>query len=356
MIRILLVVWVFSLGLMSQAMALPGASDPDFRKAVALWLDDDDRHSLPELARLAEDGNVAARLLLSRIERTDRGPSPYVRTLSDQQRLALFRPRSDGGRFHPSWLMVEMQKKNALARMLQMAGRPQVDVELIRGLRDAGELQATDHPTRIAALYGTHGLRQLLLDEKLVLPELVPYVLYNRLAPEPRGDGIAALRWIVQPRTPDLVSPDDPETLSMAGLLALGFGYGSLSPDNRWYKYVENWVLRSEAARPVADFCQRSCGSDKKACAMTMLALTGGYYEVIRLDSPLESVIGQERFLASKRARQSAFRRAAMARSETDDWLATIPEIARHSVCLANQVDAHRALFEAGDLKQDESQ
>ena len=75
---------------------------------------------------------------------------------------------------------------------------------------------------------------------------------------------------------------------------------------------------------------------------MTLMALTGGYYEIIRLDSPLAAAIPQAEFLTSHRARETALRRAAHTRAETDKELATVPEIAKHSQCLSRIVAHYR--------------
>ncbi len=66
----------------AQAGDLQGADDPALQVAIETWLEDNDEDSLPAFAALAADGNVAARLLLSRIEVTDQGPSNYVNSLS----------------------------------------------------------------------------------------------------------------------------------------------------------------------------------------------------------------------------------------------------------------------------------
>jgi hypothetical protein len=76
----------------SEVDALLGARVPVFLAAVGAWLDDNDVDSLPILSSLANGGNVAARLLPSRIETTDRASGDYVKRLSRKERLNLFRP------------------------------------------------------------------------------------------------------------------------------------------------------------------------------------------------------------------------------------------------------------------------
>ncbi len=71
----------------SKAYTPPGADDPVFHTAVEAWLNDNDAASLPVLALLSRKGNIAPRLLLSRIEITDRASGNFVKRLSRIERL-----------------------------------------------------------------------------------------------------------------------------------------------------------------------------------------------------------------------------------------------------------------------------
>ena len=73
-----------SIAYSSEVDALLGARDPVFLAAVDTWLDDNDADSLPILSSMANGGNVAARLLLSRIETTDRAPGDYVKSCRER--------------------------------------------------------------------------------------------------------------------------------------------------------------------------------------------------------------------------------------------------------------------------------
>ena len=88
----------------SEADVLLGVRDPVFLAAVDTWLDDSDAVSLPVPSSLANAGNVSARLLLSRIETTDRASSDYINGLSRRGRLDLSRPKSGKSISRPSWL------------------------------------------------------------------------------------------------------------------------------------------------------------------------------------------------------------------------------------------------------------
>ena len=153
--------------------------------------------------------------------------------------------------------------------------------------------------------------------------------------PEPRGDGLAALRHIQT----DPVDANSGPALGMAGLLALGLGYGDLSPDNPWRPSVENWLMTSESTRPVAQLCAQNCSAEAPACAFAFMALSGGYFEVIRTDSPLETVISQSQLHDSPRARLMVLRRAVLARTETNlEWLVDTAPAAQLSACATDLI------------------
>ncbi|KIC38643.1 hypothetical protein RA27_19675 [Ruegeria sp. ANG-R] len=316
-------------------------ADTPFEQAVALWLQGDDTQSLPMLAELAAEGNVEARLLLARIETSDLGPSPFRQSLDPAQSRELFRQK-DWSAFGQSWLTVEARAGNELAQALLNAKRPEPDPDLIMRLNAFGEHQATDYPTRIIALYGDADMRRKLLSDDRLMRDLKPYLTYLSNTPEPRGDGVAALRHI----QPDAVEASSEQALGMAGLLALGLGYGDTSPDNPWRPAVENWLMTSASTRPIAQLCTERCTDDAPTCAFALLALTGGYFEVIRTDSPLETVIPQAEFLDSPRARLMVLRRAALARTETNlEWLSETEPAAALSACAINLIREERQAY-----------
>ncbi|WP_338551163.1 hypothetical protein [Roseovarius phycicola] len=327
------------------SLSAPATAQTSFNEAVEIWLQGNDRDSLPALAVLAQAGDRNARILLARIETFDRGPSPFRFSLSGAERRALFRQVPQNEIFGKSWLKVEAERGNKLAARFLQSRHPTPDLELIQDLWDAGEGQATDYPTRVVALYGSPQQKRALLESGRILEELAPFLGYLSGDPEPRGDGLAALRLITGKDQSD-INPDNQDAFAMAGFLALGFGFGNASLDNAYRSDVENWVLESLSTRPIANLCNEACAQEKGACAFAFFALSGGYFEVIRVDTPYQSLISQQQFLDSPRARIMTLRRAALARVEANTReLATTEQIAEISSCAADLVAAERALY-----------
>ena len=315
-----------------------------FEEAVELWLAGDDENSLNQLANLARNGHPEARLLLARIETTDKAPSPFRRSLSKKDARALFRNMEEDALFGQSWLRTEAQHGDPLAALLLQANFSFPNVELIEALQKAGEFQATDRPLRVLALDGTDKDKLKALKRGMVLDELLPFFTHLSSDPEPQGDGLAALRFITG--NPKILADDD--AIGMAGVLALGYGYGDLSPENAWRKPVESWVMQAAATKPIADFCSSTCPDKAQAasCGFALLALSGGYFEVIRIDSPIENIIPQKDFLASPRARLMTLRRAAL-RSRDSNLArpAEEPQLTALSQCAATPILTERAKY-----------
>ena len=113
---------------------------------------------------------------------------------------------------------------------------------------------------------------------------------------------------------------------------------------NPWRDDVEEWILQSPSSRPIVNLCQLHCLGEVASCGFAFLALSGGYFETIRYDTPLQSVIPQEVFLNSPRAKNMVLRRTALARAETNlEWLGDSPDLPGISQCAADLIAAERA-------------
>ena len=329
----------------SLAQSVQGADSARFKQAVSAWLNNNDEQSLPVLAELALDGNTAARLFLARIERTERVPSSYLFNLGQQQQHALFRSPQRKGIFQLTWLQVEENLGNPLAKALSRSGLSYVDLEAIKTLRSYGEIQATDHLIRSASFHGDDEVRSKLL-EGLTYENLLPFVRSQTRPIEKYSSGLEALKQIIGGDIPvpaDNISQQDNEAILF---LALGSPFGKLDKANPWRAGIEQWLQNNEAVKPIHDICSQQCPHEVNSCAVNMLGLTGGYYEAIRLKTPLESVVTQSTYLNSARAQQQAVRHAALRRAEDGRELVKISDLSETSQCLANLVSTERASIE----------
>jgi hypothetical protein len=297
-------------------------------------------------ASLAAGGNVAARLLLSRIEVTDQAPGDYLNGLSRKQRVELFRSSSGKGIFRPTWLKAESEAGNRLAALLLESANTAVNVDAIRALYDIGEPQAAYDLIREVAGNGSPQQKQELARFLPRDSDLMPYL---RALQDPQAGltpGHTALQESLGGK--QLQGPQS-DTRAAAYFLEYGYQTGIQSTDfersNYYYADLANWIESATATAAIAALCRRYCAEDRGNCAISVLGLVGGYYKAIKFDSPLETLVEQSRYQSSDRAVGMILRRVAFARpaGASGKLLISDGELQSRNACLATPVAALRA-------------
>jgi hypothetical protein len=326
----------------AQAGDLAGSSDPAFEAAVEVWLEDNDPDSLPALARLAADGNIAARLLLSRIAATDQAPSDFVEGLSRKQRVELFRSSSGTGLFRPTWLKTETRAGNPVAAALLESSALAVNLEAIRTLYDIGEPQAAYDLIREVAGNGSERDKTALIEFLPQGSELLPYARALENPAKWTSPGHAALRHVTG--TAELTGSES-ATAAAAKFVEYGYQTGVQNSefdfDNEYFDELAEWIETAPAVASIANLCRRQCdGGEFPACAVTVFGVVGGYYKAIRFDSPMQTLIEQSRYVASERAAGMVLRRVAFARAAaaSAEPLISAEQLQAKSRCLADAV------------------
>jgi hypothetical protein len=344
---ICVIFWVEVLVIPSvQANDLKGLEDPALQAAIEIWLEDNDEESLPVFATLAGEGNIAARLLLARIEATDQAASDFVSGLSRKERVELFRSNSGKGLFRPSWLKSEKKAGNQFAATLLDSTALAVDINTIRTLYEIGEPEAAYDLIREAAGNGSQEQKQELANFLPEKSELMPYLLALQNPVAGFTTGHAALQQIIGSN--ELQGPES-DTRAAAQFVEFGYQTGIQTSDfdqtNRYHGDLANWIESAPVTAPVATLCQRYCGAETRHCAITVFGLVGGYYKAIKFDSPLQTLIEQPRYALSERAIGMVMRRVSFARSAgaAEKLLISDSELHTRSRCLAKAVAEVRA-------------
>jgi len=334
--------WIAMLaGQGAEANELKGTDDSALQASIETWLQDNDVDSLPTIAALAADGNIAARLLLSRIEMTDQGPSDFVIGLSRKERVGLFRSNVGSGMFRPTWLKSEKAAGNQFAAVLLQSTNTVVDIGTIQKLYEMGEPEAAYDLTREAVGNGSAEQKQELANFLPDDSELKPFLRALQDPASTLSIGHAALQLSIEGNE---FKGSEADTDAAAYFVEHGYQIGIQAIDfdqsSYYYDGLASWIESATAMAPIATLCQRYCGGDAPACNLTVFGLVGGYYKAIKFDSPLQTLIEQPRYVTSDRAVGMVLRRISFARaaSASRKLLISDDELQAKSACLAEAV------------------
>lgn len=261
---------------------LPGADDPAFVSALALWLSDDEATALPALADLAAGGNVAARLLLGQIDKTPALQGPFLAQLPRAARIALL--RAPGGMSGRSWF--DALRGTPLAEAWSALRQPGGGPELIARFEALGEARAARQAMVVLAAREHPGLGAV---DPATVPADLLYLLWRNAGPERRA-AIAAM-----------VPADNPEWQLMGQVMDA--------------RSVDRWLAASAAASPLAALCRAVCPESPEPCLSAGYGALASHDALLTLGSPAEALVPQEAFLASPRGRATVLRRMLLSSS-----------------------------------------
>lgn len=316
---------------------------PELQGAIDLWLADKDEEALPRLSELAAAGDRTAGLFLSLVERNELGTSDFVLSQDRDGYLSLFRAPGGKGPFRKTWVDTFAREGEVFAAQIKKSWLPNPALEEVLALLKLGEPGVAMIGVRYIGLYGTREDRTTLLESGLYLQGMIPFLRTQQLDPAPDLQGLEALREIAAQTSGRSVPPDDADAQALAPYLSIGFPFATVAPDNSWRDDLVDWIATAEEARPVAVFCDQHCPAEKGACGLSVMGLIGGYYGAIRYSSPLRSVISHADYAQSPRASGMILRHLISFENEAGDTLlASVPEIAKQSQCVADLVDHHR--------------
>jgi len=331
----------------AQANDLSGFDDPALLAAIEVWLRDNDTESLPIFASLAGEGNKAARILVARIEATEQAASNYVSGLSRKERVDLFRSNSGKGLFRPTWLKSEMQAGNKLAAVLLESSLTTVNIPAIRTLYEIGEEEAAYNPIRMVATSGSQDDKKELASFLPPGSELTPYLRAQQKPVKGFTPGHAALQMIIGGSeavgSPSIFTGSEHDTGAAADFVEFGYQNGveasEFDQTNGYYDDMASWIEAESATAPISTLCHRICDDEGvKSCAITVFGLAGGYYKVIKFDSPLQALIEQSTYVTSDRAVGMLLRRASFVLASAGTPMISDADLGKKSTCLAKAV------------------
>jgi hypothetical protein len=256
-----------------------GQSEPEFMAAVDLWLTGDEAAALPRLAALAQDQNAAAQILLGMIDTTPALQGDWLMALPRADRITLL--RDEGGFSGQNWMRsAAVTEPLAQTWLALWSGDAAHGVMLDFG--KLGELRAA----RVAAM-------TLARREKTGFSAIADDPAY------PTSVRVFAIReWRVRDparaaREEAALAPDDPQGEII--------GHRDNDP--------AAWLMAHAEGDPLVALCATLCpDAPQAACQTAAYQAVGGYWPVMALGSPIETIIPSDRFNRSPAGMASVMR------------------------------------------------
>ena len=263
-----------------------GHEAPAFAAAVAQWLDDDEEAALPQLARLAEQRNAAAQVLLALIDKTPALQGPWLARLPRDERIALM--RAPGGFSGTSWMHAAAESEPAAQYWLDLW---QVDtpVTLALGFAAAGEARAARATLLTIAAREGRGFADIA--EEPGYPDSLRLLVWGEWADDPARAGALAAAEAALP-------PGDPQ-----------WAYFGAEPAPA---ALAGWLLSAPEADAIAAFCTERCGETVHSCALAAYGAVSNYRVLLAFGSPSEQLIPAEVFHRSPRGQAALLRRVLL--------------------------------------------
>jgi hypothetical protein len=283
--RSLLVTSLLVLPLTAQA-EISGQTSPDFQSALQGWLENDDETSVPALAALAQDGNVAAQVLLGLIDTTFNLQGDWLPTLPREARITVM--RRPGGLSGTNWLSVASQADPVATTWVKLWDGD-ATVSVVIDFARLGEARAARVAAMALAARQKRGF-DTVADDPAFPAALMAYAIrdWQRTDPDRAAQASASLM------------PGDPQWAIIGQRLAFD-------------AQVQTWLTSHPEGDALVALCETLCPQEPVAhCLAAAYDGMGGYHALMALGSPVEALISSHDFNRSPRGLDITLRRLPM--------------------------------------------
>lgn len=281
--------------------------------AVESWLDDDEEAALPELARLADQGNTAAQMTLALIDKTSALQGPWLSRLPRGDRVTLL--RAPGGISGRSWMHAAAGSEPLAAMWLQLWS-VEAPLTLALEFAAAGETRAAQET--LVALAARERRSFATLADAPKYPETMRYLIWREWErTSEQAERMARETAALPPGHPqrDEVGPAPaPEALSA-------------------------WLLSAPEADAIAAFCTDRCAATAPACALGVFEALGGYRTLLVFGTPAQALVPSELFHRSPRG-QAALLRRILLNADARGRRLQLARAEAQDACLASALEA----------------
>ncbi|MBO9396700.1 hypothetical protein J7400_08410 [Shimia sp. R9_2] len=301
------IAWISVVGICSaSAEVVDGANAADFERAKTMWLQGSDLDALQTLAELSRGGNVAAKILLSRIAQTPHLSGHVSEKLDRKERVSLFRePKGLSGR---DWLKSASNESDLAAAMWAFqssAASASNPVQYLEELIAHGEYKMALLYMK-PLLFGEHGfsVAQLLVSHEADFGAAGRYVLGQFLV-DTASKSAGSTEYSVQQAdfAHGLSLQSNQNTLASIGSFPIGEAGITLPEDPQLRSEIADAVGALPEFEPLVNFCQQTCAPhDLQYClASGAYAAPKGVLFPFPFASPAQSLVSDEEYIQSGR-------------------------------------------------------
>ena len=257
------------------AQHIAGIDAPEFRRALALWLDGDDENSIPVFAALAQDNNTASQVLLSLVDKTAALQGPMIVLLPRAERSALL--RAPGGFSGRNWMNIAAQN-NLYAKHWVSLWQMENGIAVAKGFAAMDEPRATRNA--------------LLMTVNRQGAGFEPHLLAEEWYPQ-------SLRHLTRSRT---LSSEEAADLHPGHPLRKSTGLSLEDSDLR------DWLQSSPLALHLRAACDMNCRPTRADCMLALYHALNSYYALLVIGSPSATLIPEQTFAYSARGSHAVAR------------------------------------------------
>ncbi len=299
-------------------------SEDKLNLAIDAWLSNNDEVAIPSLANLANAGNESAMLLLSQIEKIPGRPSSFIASLNRNDRIKLF--RVPGGISGTPWLK-KVKKKKELAQAIMQKNMIHERFNGVRKLLELGETGEAIKGIIVLPYYGRYD-EIVSLGTVENFPKELEFLLWESAVHElskSKGDQyiynkklinkgketlksgkmqgfifLYSIRGFLSDESPmrDVINIGE---LAYQGILSQSYYDFPESERKKYNEKISDLLLNTSEVTPLRNLCKEKCKKYEKKCLIFLFNAIGGYYGLMHIQSPLNSIVSRDKYFNSDR-------------------------------------------------------
>lgn len=316
------------------------ANQERFDEAVELWLGGDDAMSLPMMSELANEGFEPAMLFLGRIQNWPAHWSPWLTSLSDEDRVELL--TADG----KNWLTKVVDDAEFALGLLSIFNGAEIPgmsqnetleqfIPMALGFIERGEYANAYMPFAWGQIYWEPTPEEL---QKALAQQLPDYLLplqWSLMDEFPTSalhrsrttrtirnallnNNLSALSYYGPPNgSPERraefnnIATEAQKAFSKFTWDGIDFTHDTPEPTLQYLGRFSEILQRDKQTAQLVNYCERKCPTEVTLCTGLLFMTTGAHLSSVMSHSPLQSIIPDTEYFISPRFEMDMFARSS---------------------------------------------